>query len=333
MLAKTVKDTAELPKREFAERILLRPLTIVCLGLMLLLIFTAPAPYWITALVWTGGWALALIYFARNGWLPGTPDAADFKEGKFCEAEESGWIKQPMNSHSNMGFIVVGLFIVLLAGLRSESASNPMAEPGSFVPLLYGLTVIFLGPGSMFFHASGKMWAGWFDTMSMVIWAAFGLSYTASQLLTHWYGWSQQVLLVIMLVLIIGGIGVKTLRRELPNFRADLPPREPVEEPHSGLDEIMWVVIGWLIFEAIFVVLMLFGNPTPFRRNASWLIAALLAFGAAFVCWVPSNGRIPIVGIKSQWCNPDSWYQGHAFWHLFSALGALMIYLYYASEV
>ena len=148
----------------------------------------------------------------------------------------------------------------------------------------------------------------------------------------HWFGWGAETL-PIMVLLVVIGIAVFTLIQSLPNFKVGRQESKPIEAAGHGLGEIGLVAIGWLLFEVVFVVLVAFGQPPGFTRDISWLIAALIAYGAAFVCWIPSNGRISILGIRRQWCRSKSSYQGHGFWHVFSAIGALMVYFYFASEI
>src|SRR4029079_11174532 len=56
------------------------------------------------------------------------------------------------------------------------TADNPMIQVG-WLTIMYGRIVIFMGPPSMWFHASMKEWAGWFDSMSVVAWLFFNACY------------------------------------------------------------------------------------------------------------------------------------------------------------
>jgi hypothetical protein len=92
---------------------------------------------------------------------------------------------------------------------------------------------------------------------------------------------------------------------------------------------VEWEYLGILTF-AILIALavggeILVANSDDLSRNAGWLIAALVSFGLAFAFWFPSRTG----GIL---CKPDSFWQGHAAWHLLGAFAALFIFVYLASE-
>jgi hypothetical protein len=84
----------------------------------------------------------------------------------YCEQVLPGkMIKQRSNTWSNLGFVLVGLIMLAsLPAVVAGSGRDPMEER-TFYAVLYGCVVIFLGPGSMFFHASMKKWGGWIDTL------------------------------------------------------------------------------------------------------------------------------------------------------------------------
>ena len=50
---------------------------------------------------------------------------------------------------------------------------------GRFHALIYGGLVVFLGPGSMFFHGSLTHYGGWIDNFSMILYVTFILCYDA----------------------------------------------------------------------------------------------------------------------------------------------------------
>lgn len=316
-------------KEKFALWVLIIPFSVVCLVIIGGLFKDVNATYAIVSTIWTFAWLGGIGVMATVfKWLPWTPDEKEYQEGKFCEAPETNHvIIQPINTWSNMGFVAAGLLIVYIAGTRTTSAPNWMSDPGSLVPLVYGLVVIFLGPGSMFFHGSGKKWGGWFDVMSMVAWVAYSFSFTVTRLLN----WPMSNLW-IMTAIIIGGIGVVSAVRGLRAVQVG------VDRKEDWFDKIFIVLAGvWILAEFVTMFLIWSGHAPGFKRSTSWFIAALTAYAAAFVVWIPSSGQRDLLkkfipGIESLWCNPTSPYQGHGFWHLFSAAGSLFIYLYFASE-
>lgn len=63
----------------------------------------------------------------------------------FCEAIRCAWIKEPVNTWSNLAYIAAGIYMLVVIGWRSDR------------PLLRVLAVaaIVTGLGSAFYHASG----------------------------------------------------------------------------------------------------------------------------------------------------------------------------------
>ncbi len=94
-------------------------------------------------------------------------------------------------------------------------------------------------------------------------------------------------------------------------------------------------IVSWVACE-LFVMCVIWGakfgwwcNFLKIHRNG-WLFGgAVLAFIAAFACWIPSGGGGESVRV---WCNADSALQGHGFWHIFAAVGTFMIYLHWSEE-
>ena len=60
-------------------------------------------------------------------------------------------------------------------------------------------------------------------------------------------------------------------------------------------------------------------------RRVPWFWAGLASFGIAFFVWnLSRTGRV--------WCNPDTLLQGHALWHVLSAVSVGCFYLYFRAD-
>ena len=169
------------------------PFGALCVGLIIALPIAVEADYWVPTLIWTAALAAFMLIMGAAGWLPNTDDDAAYAAGEivFCEGYETGAIKQPVAVWTDLAFVAAGLTVVLAAGIRSPAGLNPMADPASVIPLVYGLIAIFMGPASAVFHASMKDWGGWFDNMSIIIWAAFSLSYTLARVGVAAWDWNM----------------------------------------------------------------------------------------------------------------------------------------------
>lgn len=110
----------------------------------------------------------ALAAWAAAGW-PGAPNPCLDWNTCFCEAFRDGWIRQPSNTLSNLGFVAAGL--ALAARARSPRA------------LLFSALISLLGPGSMALHASMTHWGGVVDVITMFLFIAFPIAHNAERLI------------------------------------------------------------------------------------------------------------------------------------------------------
>jgi hypothetical protein len=253
-----------------------------------------------------GGFALFLIVFfvlAAAGW-PGAPDSclSDVPNTCWCEAIHTGeLVKQPTNTWSNLGFVAAGLLILWQVGRDRDNPparSNPMTRSTAYAIAL-GAIVMFLGPGSMFFHGSITHWGGWIDTYSLSLFGSFGLLYALTRIF-HWSGglflglYLALNVLVGIITWIVDGLGT-------PIFAV--------------------MVVAWVVTELI----ILRTSPGGVRRHWPWLAAAGGTFAVALLVWALSQTGRPM-------CDPTSWFQGHGIWQLLSAVTAGFAFLYLRTE-
>ena len=110
---------------------------------------------------------MLLVLGNRFGWLG--PDVG--RGATFCEAARDGWVKQPANSLSNLGFVAAGLAI----GWRARHR----ARLGDTLPRLRGTAtalaciVVLLGPASAAMHATQSDLGGRPNLLSMYLVAGF----------------------------------------------------------------------------------------------------------------------------------------------------------------
>jgi hypothetical protein len=263
------------------------------------------------------GWfALLMIAFfilLALDWLPGTGDDSCAAANEcHCENRLTGArkVKQPVNTWSDLGFVAAGLLILLMVGaarLNGVVPQNPM-QSASFYSIAYGLIVIYLGPGSMFYHASIKKWGGWLDNMSMVLWTTFLLVYV----IARGAKFDDQIgIVALIFLLVVAGSGAIIWFVE-----------------GSGKFIFGGMIAVWGVLEIIILIAGAAGSPFLGlqRTEGGWLLGAALSFGLAVFIWLRSNDGGP-------WCYPHSWAQGHAAWHLLSALSTFFIFLYLRSEI
>lgn len=256
-------------------------------------------------------WAVVLmiVFFVLGfgfNWIQGTE--LELCEGGipcFCEGYLDSPIKQPVSVWSDLAFMASGMFVFYLASRQAASGSNPLASSSSWLPFALGFIIIFMGPASMIYHASIKLWAGWFDNMSIVIWLAFCLWYSLMRL----FRWSE-VIFVIAYVLTLLVIG--TINWIFPDIRT------------------YWVLglgVIWGVLELIVVIMAATGNPwNGVVRSWLWYVLLLGTFAVAIAVWIPSGG------VVTEWCPQESAIQPHGIWHILSGVVTLFSYYYLASE-
>ena len=264
-----------------------------------------------------------LLAFAATGWGGRRADPDTCFEGLdgggcFCEnirvttddepvlhpSARRAWIKQPVNTWSNLGFVAVGLSMLWwlgwerATGRRAAYANRITATP--FYATAFGLIVMYMGPGAMFFHASLKNWGGWLDAMSMYLFIGFVLVYN----LARTYDFNRIIASVIF-ILLVGLAGVFAWGFE-------------------GIGRLIFTGIG---VGAIVAQVLFARRPDRYSAVSGhwWFFAGLMVFLSGFGIWYLSWTGNPL-------CAPRSFFQGHGYWHLASAATAGSLYMYFRTE-
>lgn len=250
----------------------------------------------LTAAVSTG----LLVIAIGAGWLG--PDVG--RGANFCEAARDGWVKQPANSFSNLGFVVAGLLVAWRAGRRDQLGDVLPRHDG--LATAYGCVVVVLGPASAAMHATQAEHGGDLDLLSMYLVASFAAAYA----LMRWTRqgrvlFAQLFLLFVAACELVGSSGAKV---------------PVVEQPGN-------IAFAALLLTAVVLEVRLWlragrAESEP-RTDLRWGAASLGAILVAFAIWNVT---------KSAWCDPDSLLQGHAAWHLLDAASAYLLFRLWASE-
>ena len=251
------------------------------------------------------------LIFVAAGW-PGSQNSCvtDTDGGKrantcYCEPfvkadiGKSG-VRQPFNTWSNLYALFTGGGLALFVYLQRRgglAASGNRMRSTSFYPLLYIAIVIFLGLGSMWFHASLTEWGGIFDNLSMYTFTNFLVFYTIVRLtdvdLIFYIGYPLATL-GLTVVSVLGG---------------------------SSLIVCVFSVAAYLVLESIIWLWK------PEVRN-DW--------GVFWTAWVPGVGSIllsTVFWVLSQTdgplCLKTHAFQFHGVWHLGAGVSALFLYIFW----
>ena len=265
---------------------------------------------------------------------------------RWCERISDGPFREPVNTLSNLGFMVVGLYI--LYKLSNETSFNEFSGLNK-ITILYGVCVVYLGPGSMMMHGTNTEWGGWADNLSMVMYIIIPWLYNIYKMSNWTVNTFMKVYfsIVIFYAVMRGffgdgmGIGLNLFGVSIglwviseflykfwsPNMRfisgfvgflvlmlfGTFP-----AEVFSNIGDYWWIIFFWLPG-------LLATNKPKGIRTYRWYFAGMVAYMSAFAIWLTG---VP----DSESCNPDSIFQAHGFWHLLTALSTILFFYHYRSE-
>jgi hypothetical protein len=248
----------------------------------------------------TAALSLALaVAAARWAWLG--PDVG--RGDGFCEAARAGWIRQPANTWSNLGFVVAGLSVAWYAGVRARLGVTLGAHPG--LATAYAVLVVLLGPGSMAMHATQTDLGGHLDLLSMYLVSGFALGYALMRFVHR----GPTFFAVVFAVAVLAGMAVHLRGGSVP-----------------VLGHVGNAAFGVEILAALGVEVALFRRPAPAPRQDLWFgVASVAALVLAFAIWTTGKRG-------TAWCHPDALLQQHGIWHVLCAVSAYLIFRHYAAE-
>lgn len=267
---------------------------------------------------------------------------------RWCERVSGGLFREPLNTLSNLGFMIVGLYMFWVICSDKQDSTNPFIGITP-ISVLYASVVIYLGPGSMLMHGTNTEWGGWADNLSMIMFIILPWLYNIYSM-SSWT--SKQLLSIYISIVIIysiwrwftdWGLGInfnlfgvsiglwaisETLYRFWsPSFRflsgfvgfivlllfGTLP-----NEVFNNFSEYWWVILFWLPG-------LLASKQPVNKRTYKWYFLGMIAYFSAFAIW--------LTGVPDhELCEPDSIIQAHSIWHLLSALATYFFFLHFRDE-
>jgi hypothetical protein len=221
----------------------------------------------------------------------------------YCEKARAGWVKEPANTWSNLGFIIVGLTIAwqMMWGSFKKNAND--LTRSDFLSIFFSSLVICLGPAAMAMHASYTRVGIELDGLSEYLVAGFILAYSTQR---FFYMGTKYFLSIFFLVIVTCELLVR-ITIPLPIFRS--------------LGNLVFA--SFLTLATVTEILIVFYRQSNIKKR--WGIATLITVLTAFLIWSLSKNDGPL-------CYPRSLFQGHAAWHLLDALALYFLFLYYVSE-
>lgn len=266
---------------------------------------------------------------------------------RWCERVSAGLFREPANTLSNLGFMVVGLYIFWVLCNDKKSTTNPFIGTTK-ISILYASVVIYLGPGSMLMHGTNTEWGAWADNLSMIMYiilpwlfniysmskwsmGQFLNTYISIVVIYSIWRWFTDFELGINFNLFGVSIGLWVISEALyrywsPVFRllsgfvgflvlmlfGTMP-----NEVFENFNEYWWVTLFWLP--------AILSNKKPkYSRTYKWFVLGMISYLSAFAIW--------LTGVPDhESCSPDSILQAHGIWHLLSALATYFFFKHYRS--
>ena len=264
---------------------------------------------------------------------------------RWCERLSDGLFREPVNTLSNIGFMVVGLYIFWVLCNDKKNSTNPFIGINK-ISILYASVVIYLGPGSMLMHGTNTEWGEWADNLSMIMyiilpwlfniysmskWSInqFLNTYISIVVIYSIWRWFTDFELGINFNLFGVSIGLWVISEVLyrywsPVFRllsgfvgflvlmmfGTMP-----NEVFENFNEYWWVILFWL-------PAVLANEKPKYSRTYKWFILGMISYLSAFAIW--------LTGVPDhESCSPDSIVQAHGIWHLLTALATYFFFLHY----
>jgi hypothetical protein len=211
----------------------------------------------------------------------------------FCEAIHlDGYISQPANTFSAIFMMLFGV-LVWFYSLRRKLGTSLMHQ-SIWMGMTYGLALMILGIGTFYYHMSLTFFGQWADIIGMYFVSTYLIIYIIAQNKK----WKVSKFLMVYFII---NIFLAWFGYSFPDFRR-------------------WL-FGLLLIYGISQVLF-FGNK-KWVYEKKWLQYALVSLFFAVTIW--------ILDITKSVCDPKSWLQGHALWHVLTGFSGYCGYHYLKS--
>lgn len=244
-------------------------------------------------------------YREVNVW-DGLRESREFQRPAYAERHyPESVFRTRVNTWSNLAYAFVGLYALALAvsDMRQRTGSRATVAQMPVLGALYGTACVGLGLGSGIFHASLTRWGQQLDVAAMyapvVALIALNAARIAPRIPVGKRGCPAWPVLAVLTVVSWG---------LLYTYKWSMS---------SGI-VLPALIAGALVLDVLAQVIH--------RPRMRWrmIVIAMGSLGLAVLC--------RDLDIAGRFSGPDSLWQGHSFWHLFTAIGLWCAYFYYRSE-
>jgi len=224
----------------------------------------------------------------------------------YCEALHGGAFAQPVNTISNLSYLVAGLLILFLVG-RNGAAVQGEADTRQrhVVVSILGWVALGLGFGSAAFHGTLSHWGGLLDNIAMNLLVTLVFFHNLARL----QGW-------------------RASRFALLHAGSNAATTALLWHDDSGSLALFAVLLTAALLSECMILAPAWFPWVRHRvrgRHPGCLGGAIGTFAVAWALWRLSDSGAAL-------CSPGSALQGHAVWHLLTAVSVAFLYFYFRSE-
>ncbi len=210
----------------------------------------------------------------------------------FCEMNQEGLVRQPMNTLSSFALCIPGFYILWRweeqnpsKHISFEQGKSPLNYQ-SIETMTFALTCILVGLGAAAAHGTQSKAGSTLDVFAMVLWILFPMIFTACRMMKYnsisfFTSWS-----------IISLIGILFLKSDI------------FLDKMGVADFYMFAIPLWILIEAAAIKIKL-------RNLNKWLIIGTVSFLIGYLTWLFDQ--------TDEGCNSHSLFQWHAVWHILCA--------------
>lgn len=257
---------------------------------------------------------LFLLFALGTGW-PTTPDPCIAEGQCYCERfaladvlSGATGTRQPVNTWFNLYALITSAVVAFtLTRDRGSSTGQSAIQSNWWVGDLYVFCVLFLGLGSMWFHASLAREVSWIDGMSMYVYAAFLVFYTLDRILAR-KGVATMTRTLVFLI----GYGVTVVASTIAAV--------------AGLSSVILIALLVGLYLVAELICLIMGYAIKGTRALVLWLCGAGSMGLAILFWKLSHTGGPM-------CFPDSWFQPHGLlWHPLAGIMAVLLFFYWREE-
>ena len=225
---------------------------------------------------------------------------------QFCESNRmADLIRQPANTWSNLIYLLVGLFIFSV-GIHDYKNKERKERPNFLVKyplftIMYAFACFYLFVGSFLFHASLTRYHQILDQSAMLVLTNVLLGFILYNIFPTYFvkGIEKSTHAFMMLLIVVLNYFV-FLSVNIININVVFP-------------IILLVIIGIGVYK--------YKKVKSISYYIKYMLISLLFMLIATSIWILDRSHIL--------CNPTSYMQGHAVWHVLNGVSILLAYLYF----